>query len=77
LCRKCGKPGGFAAVPQGVVPCSPSSVDLNKYTRAEVAFMVTRAQRRALTDLGYLKSQIDALTPSEAHERIAAGEGSK
>ena len=53
----------------------PTNGDVVRMTKARVAFMITKAMRRQLTDLGHTKAQIDAMSPEEANARIAQERG--
>lgn len=61
-----------AAVPE--VPGEAATERGNPSQAASVPFMITKAQRQQLYDLGHTRTEIDAMKPEEAQIKIAMGQ---
>lgn len=62
-------------IPAGAVPAEQviGAEQATLGTTASVPFMITRAMRQQLADLGYGPEQVAAMTPQEANDKLKAG----
>jgi hypothetical protein len=59
---------------RGGTPTMPIVETPEGQVSAQMPFMITASMRARLSELGYSETEIDNLTPAEAHEIINAGE---